>query len=366
MAAKSSPWTLGRSRIKSDDLTPQEQLTINRLARWYRLSVARRFLPDDRLSFCYRSKLREFVDLYYSKQYSRAHYGGLMVCGSVWNCPVCAAKITERRRLEIQQLLDKASAAGYSFFLATFTLQHSKEDSLTHVRSCLTDALEKTKSGRWWGDFSKQYGIIGNVAKSEVTYGVDFGWHFHKHLLFITSESLNAEKCASIRSELSDRYREKIANLGGYAHPIYGLDVRVGDNYIGDYIAKYGYEPSPAWSLAAEVSKGFSKVAKPGDHYTPFQLLDYLGTDSIFKEYAASMRGYNQLRWSNGLRKRFDLGVVVSDEELATAQDEDAFLFAQITDSQWEKIVSRDYQGQLLEVASSGNLEHFQIFLRSL
>lgn len=347
-------------------LSPDEKITINRLARWYRQSLARAILPNERVAKCYRVRTKELVDVLRSVKYKRAHYGGLMTCGSVWQCPVCAAKITERRRNELQQAINNATTKGYSFFLATFTLQHTRADTLKDVRTYLTDALEQTKSGRWWGDFTKKFEIIGNIAKSEVTYSMEHGWHFHKHLLFITCQPMNASKCASIKSALSTRYENKLALVGRYAHPIHGVDVRVGDTYVADYISKYGHEPPPAWSLAAEVSKSFSKTAKADGHYTPFQLLDFEDTKNLFVEYAMTMKKYNQLRWSNKLRKKLGLGAEISDEELAAMQDDDATLFAQLTIEQWKKIIKKEVRGHILEVASLGDVELFQTYLEHL
>lgn len=352
--------------VPRSKLSPAERMTVNRLARWYRQSLARAILPNERVAKCYRVRTKELVDVLCSVKHKRAHYGGLMTCGSVWQCPVCAAKITERRRAELQQAINSATAKGYSFFLATFTLQHTKADALKDVRTYLTDALEQTKSGRWWGDFVEEFEIIGNIAKSEVTYGMEHGWHFHKHLLFITRQPMNAPECSNIKAALSARYENKLALMGRYAHPIHGVDVRVGDTYVADYISKYGREPSPAWSLAAEVSKSFSKTAKADGHYTPFQLLDFADTKNLFGEYAMTMKKYNQLRWSNGLRKKLELGAEMSDEEIASVQDDDAALFAQLTISQWRKIIKADARGHVLEVASHGDIELFQTYLKHL
>src|SRR4051794_16390042 len=71
-----------------------------RQVRWQLQREARALLPDERVAFCMRRIQATTVDVLYSPQHKSAHYGGLMVCGSVWVCPLCAAKISEHRRVE--------------------------------------------------------------------------------------------------------------------------------------------------------------------------------------------------------------------------------------------------------------------------
>lgn len=354
-------------------LTPTEKMTNNRLVRWQRQSVARDLLPNERVAKCYRVRIKELVDVLRSVKYKRAHYGGLMTCGSVWHCPVCTAKITERRRIDLQAAIDKASSMGIYFFMATFTLSHTKEDKLFDVRSCLTDALTKTKSGRWYQDLIEAFEIFGNVTGSEVTYGTEFGWHFHKHAIYFTQQPMNESKCVQIQKALSVQYGSKLASLGRYAHPIHGVDIRAGDTHVADYIAKYGHDRNVSnWSLAAEITKSSSKGALQGkDHFTPFELLDLCfngeqEAGALFQEYASTMKNTRQLRFSNGLRDLLGLDEEISDEELAAVQDDDAALFAQLTISQWRKIIQREARGNILEVASHGDIELFQTYLKHL
>lgn len=352
-------------------LTPEEKMTINRLARWRRQSVARELLPNERVAKCYRVRVKEFVDVLRSIEHKRAHYGGLVTCASVWSCPVCSSKITERRRIDLQAAIDKAASMGFYFFMATFTLSHTKADTLNDVRARLTDALTKTKSGRWYQDFVEEFQIFGNVTASEVTYGTEFGWHFHKHAIYFTRQPMSESKCVQIQNALSVQYGKKLASLGRYAHPIYGVDIRAGNSHVADYVAKYGHDRSN-WSLAAEITKSSSKRALQNkDHFTPFELLDlYFNGESeagkLFQEYASTMKGTRQLRFSNGLRDLLNLDEEMSDEELAAAQDDDAVLFAQLTVAQWRKILRHEARGQVLEVAARGDIELFQTYLRSL
>jgi hypothetical protein len=373
MSVNASAWTpLDRSRLHLKKMQAEDRLMVNRLIRWQRQSVARSIVPGERVAKCYRVRVRELVDVMRSKKFKRAHYGGLFTCTSVWSCPVCAAKITERRRIELQQAVDKAISKGITFFMVTWTLQHTKQDTLRDVRDSLGVALRKLRAGRWYQGFIEDWDIVGNVTGSEVTYGTEFGWHYHKHSIFFSNKVLSDLDLQNIQLDLSSKYRSILEKMGRYAHPLIGVHVRSGDSAVADYIAKYGQQRDISnWSLAAEITKGSSKNAlQESDHFTPFELLDLAlhqqDDGSLFREYVNTMKGDHQIRWSADLRAALDLGDEITDEEIASAQDEDAYLFAQVTLSQWRKILRNEKRGQLLEVASMGDVDLFQKFLLTI
>jgi hypothetical protein len=352
-------------------LSPDEQAAQNRLIRWQRQSAAARLLYFDkqRVCKCYRVKVKPAVEVLHSSKIQRAHYGGLMTCGSVWMCPVCSAKITERRRLELESI----DAAELSCFMVTLTLQHESDDKLKIVQSHLSEAWRKMKSGRWWKTFHSEFLIMGSVTGTEVTYGLESGWHPHKHVLIWSLLSFHEIDPESIRERISRRFEYILQKMGRYVSPVYGVDVRKGNDLIREYVAKFGHEPKDkTWSLAAEITKAPAKIGlKYGDHYTPFQLLDlYLGgsrlAGKLFREYAITMKGTNQLVWSRGTRELFGLDREMSDEELAAAQEQDAVILALLQPEHWRVILRQEKRSALLEVANTGNIEYLRVFLCSL
>lgn len=50
------------------------------------------------------------IDLCKGHTHGKAFYQGLMACGGVWTCPVCAAKVSERRRQELKEAIRAADA----------------------------------------------------------------------------------------------------------------------------------------------------------------------------------------------------------------------------------------------------------------
>lgn len=67
-----------------------------------------------------------------------AYYVGLQTCGSVWTCPICAARVAEVRRKEIEKAVKNAYSIGYQSIMITLTFPHSKKMSLKELlRTCL-------------------------------------------------------------------------------------------------------------------------------------------------------------------------------------------------------------------------------------
>ena len=55
-------------------------------------------LPNSRTAKCLWRRCAPKVDVMRDKSHGKAFFRGLQTCSSVWACPVCAAKIAERRR----------------------------------------------------------------------------------------------------------------------------------------------------------------------------------------------------------------------------------------------------------------------------
>jgi len=80
----------------------EEEQRRQRLFRWALQAEARQWLPHERVAECLRvvNPMALGVEVLHAPRQQAAHYKSLIVCGSVWMCPLCAAKISERRRSE--------------------------------------------------------------------------------------------------------------------------------------------------------------------------------------------------------------------------------------------------------------------------
>ena len=77
---------------------------VRRVERFALQSVARDILPTSRTAKCLRIRAYDKdVQVWKSKNHKTASYAGLQTCGSVWVCPVCGAKVVERRRVRFSK-----------------------------------------------------------------------------------------------------------------------------------------------------------------------------------------------------------------------------------------------------------------------
>lgn len=348
--AKSSPPPL--SVVRSDAA----------VRRFMLQSAARQLMPGERVARCLRVPNGSGVDVFYAPAVRAAHYGGLQTCGSVWMCPVCAAKISERRRLELQTAL---GGYGGLVALATFTISHQASDALSALLTGFLTSLSKLRSSSPWTRISQRFGVSGSVRALEITHGSN-GWHPHAHILFFLPSDVDLSAFADA---LRRRWLAVLTRAGLSASWAIGVDVRAADGAVGDYVAKMGHD----WTAAHELTKAVVKKGRRAESRTVAQLLaDYaLNGDgqagALWREYAQLFRGKHQLVWSDGLRARLlpELDEK-SDEELAAQHDEMAVLLATLTLPQWRAVVANDARAELLSVAASGDRVQLVSFLACL
>lgn len=353
-------------------LSKREQSTARTIRRYALQSAARDLLPREAVAKCMRRIIpgveRDAVSVLYSPSKEAAHFGGLQICKSVWHCPVCSAKISEKRREDLSTGLrnwsEMYTAQNRRVLLVTFTLQHDKGDDLSVVYTALKRARRLLVSGRKAKPFNNEYGIKGHVRSLELTYGVN-GWHPHLHVLMFFDQEV---PIIPFEAAIKARWSECVQSAGRYASWEHGCDVRFSDADIADYVAKWGYEPK--WTPAHEMAKSGSKIGRRGGN-TPMQLLsDYLDGDQragrLWMQYAVNFKGERQLHWSKGMRQLLGLATEKTDEELAVEQDEIAVILASLTVGAWRVVIANDARGELLEVASSGDVNRVQTFLARL
>jgi hypothetical protein len=314
------------------------------------------------------------VEIWHSLRYQLAHYGGLIQCGSVWHCPNCAAKISERRRSEeLEPAIKRHIEGGGAVYLETYTVSHSRFDNLPVLLRLFLEARRRMRQGRQAQKRKWAFGIIGTISVLEVTWSPLNAWHPHKHELVFTTNQVGNMSAKTYAAQARAEW-ERAAAQQGLRMDAHGYKLDRTYGAVADYIAKFGREPlKPPWGVEAEMTKGHLKQGRgPIEHMTPFGLLAhiYQGEEELaplFQAYARWFKGHKQLSWSKGLRKRL-LGNEQerTDEELAQEQQEDAVLLGRLTRAQWRVVLANDARGELLEVARSGDWEHVQTFLTEI
>ncbi len=340
------------------------------LLKWALQSASRELLPDWRVADCLRKLVpgRRAVEIWHSLRWQRAHYKALHVCSSVWVCPVCASKISERRRADLAAGIE--AHGELRAVLVTFTVQHSREDTLGVLLGDLLASYRDLKRHRPWVSFALLTGLVGSVRSLEFTYGVH-GWHPHLHSLYFFDRRSSFDPGA-VTEFFKSSWLGALEKNGLAASYTFGVDVRAADADVAGYVAKFGREPvRPSWSLEAELTKSGVKVSRGEGGRSPLQLLaDHLGGDKaaghLWVEYAAATKGKHQLQWTRGLRALLGLGVEQTDEQIAAAVEDDAVLLAALGPEVWRVVLANDARGELLQVARSGDVSAVNAFLVSL
>jgi hypothetical protein len=295
-----------------------------------------------RVCWCQRTvKNRgESISVYRQATGGGARFSGLSTCGSVWHCPVCAAKITETRRRELDLALTAWVRQGGIAQLLTLTFPHEADWPLADLLERFGKALTSFKNSRAYKRVMEGAGRAGSIRSLETTWGEN-GWHPHTHdLVFIKADLSDADVDALAGAWVKALMKPAVglatsANLNDMLKPAskgrgcIALNLQDG-SYAAEYIAKFGHDS--AWGAAAEMTKPHAKVGALGQvggeqHFTPFQLLAWAENGderaaALFREFGQAFEGKRMLSWSPGLRKALNLAEQeLSDEDIAAHED---------------------------------------------
>jgi len=316
---------------------------------------------------CRHVRTAHFVGVHYRPEFMQAHYRGIATCGSVWACPVCASVIQERRRLELEHLVQWAGDQELQAIMVTFTFPHTSFDTLSDLLGCLADAFKRFRTGGPFRRFKDLLGFLGLVRSLEVTHGAN-GWHPHTHELWLVDPSVGME----IRQRLVELW-ERACVAAGLLDPNdlakveafrrHSVDVKLNAT-SGQYLAKQ--DSSRKWGITHEVAKATSKAGKAkGVHPHEFLVRKGPGDEARYFEYLEAMKGRRQLFWSPGLKGRCGLDDV-DDQVIAEEASDPADLLGNLVQDEWEFIRSKRVVAQVLEAAEVGGWELVQRYLKRL
>lgn len=362
-----------------------------RAERYALRAVARALLPErSTLAGCgrWRRGGASTVDVLYSSMAQRSHFGGLQTCGLVWEDPVCAAKIAEGRRADLDAGVTAWRGAGGLVVLQSLTTAHRGGLSLGPHLAALQDAVRWMANHRDYKALRARYGLVGVVRGLESTWGPADGHHPHHNGLAFLEVSPGGFDVAAYEEELYRCYLPALERFGLTCSRARGVDVRATSGAVGDYLAKWGRLPERRpWGVVDELVKAHTKRAGrhglgDGDeHLAPFELLRrVLESGALrtgesryvlpWREFARAFHGRHQLQWTRGLRDRLiacgaAIGVeAATDGELAEEQlsrgDE---LLASLDVGQWGAVLALGRESALLDVADGGDREAVAVFV---
>lgn len=303
-------------------------------------------------------------------------YGGLVVCGAIHVCAVCAANIRYQRSLEIGHAARAHLEAGGSLVMLTLTVPHSRGMPLDELWSLVSEGWHACATGRYRKADRKRWGRVDYVRAVEVTHGGN-GWHPHLHvLLFLDGTDDLEARAAEVEQSWWERWSTFVVGRG-YRQPSreHGVDARaVSTSTIGDYLVKVQDgdmpEGSAAWGPSQEMARADLKRSGRGNT-TPFGLVDRWMADkdvqalAAWREWEVSSKGRRVLTWSRGLKDRYDVHEL-DDQTAAERRQWEAEVLYLLCPDEWDVVRDAGADFALLEEAAMGGREAVEAYLRDL
>ncbi len=374
-AAQPAPLGIYAKSASPPPVTGEEKIRLLRADRYRHLATARElFIAEGRkaglqyahdyakTAKCSHVMHGQAVSVHHSTQHKKAFFSGLITCGSVWACPVCSAKIQERRRVELAHMIDWAWGQHYQPMLVTLTAPHRRDQSLADLRAMQAKALKLLRSGKGGAAMRQTLGYRGLVRGLELTYGGN-GWHLHTHEMWLVNLHQDGEEAKAV---ILDRWRAACAKVGLLdldnsaqveAFNEHAVDVKERCS-ASDYLAKM--DDSRHWGADRELAKSSSKKGKKSGRH-PFGLLadaadGCVKSGRLFVEYAAAMKGSAQLYWSRGLKALVGIDEI-TDEAIAERADDEAIVLGRLLPAQWKIVLRAGARAHLLDAAETGGWE---------
>lgn len=315
------------------------------------------------------------VDVKKSFEHQKTFLTGVATCGSVWCCANCAAKIQERRRVEIAHAIEYFYSIKETSkqnlkqaAMITFTFSHSFGDDLADMLERQQLAFVGLRNGKAWEKFKAVFGFEGLIKSLEVTYG-DNGYHPHTHELWFIDRNLNRESIdaylmSKFRAKKHHEYRDYLLTLTSEEifkyllidrweqycskHDLIGKNLTVFRNRSvdikfnarnSDYLAKQ--DDSSHWGADREMAKATSKNGKakglhPFCFLTKFEETGNTKWSKLWLEYSKCFLGKRQIFWSQRLKDRVGIDDL-KDEEIAARNEDDAYTVYEIGDD-WRRV----------------------------
>jgi hypothetical protein len=306
------------------------------------------------------------------------YISGVETCGSVWNCPVCALKISTKRAEQVREILTwSQTRETFSHGFLTLTTRHNKTEKCKDVKKRVLDAWRKVTQTRKYKEFGAE-----TIRALEVKFNINNGWHPHLHIAIIAEKS-QTELKQFVQSFIIPKFLNLMDNESMSANQKY--KEIWGGNGVSDYITK--------WDLSLELTHAESKN-NFSNSYTPFGMLKELvkqpiefselestqyfypagqktaqKTDEMllrmelekrFLEYSKAFKGSKQLTISRKLKDKFKEFDLLTDEEIVKESQEGSEIKLKISRELFKTIASNRVQADVINAFQIGGLALLQ------
>lgn len=222
---------------------------------------------------------------------------GLQQCHNTWACPVCAPRLLNIYRIKLNAIFGEAIKQGYSLRMMTFTVPHysdeSADDVLTRLMQCYRDFSLYTRVMRRQKSFEAE--VFGSVTATECKYSFSYGFHFHRHVVFMIKDNAAFERDFL---KMREWWKKRTLQHSRYGETPKRNWLHLSPQRINtaSYIAKLTGEITKTDQPKNASRDMFELLASDDDHDL-----------EIFAEFACAVRGHRRIQRSKNLTKNLHL-----------------------------------------------------------
>lgn len=237
---------------------------------------------------------------------------GHLTCKNTWACPVCTARIMEKRRQRIAAALDALGDKLFAFSL-TFTIPHLRFQSCHEVTDILYKTWQRFNSAKscsqsredqFTSPIKNFFKLIKHYVRvGEYTWGKN-GWHPHFHFIFWTDFE-SAKTIAQCQTALQKSWNKMFENIAKAYWKKNNLDRDINKflnciehaalnktsesvyfslNKDGSLFRVQSSDYISGWGGDSEATGNRLKKASHNDHLTQWQILELAPTDKKYAE----------------------------------------------------------------------------------
>jgi hypothetical protein len=336
-----------------------------------------------RIFFCSRFPVdipqSKNIEVHKNLENRKAYYKNLMVCGSVWSCPICSLRISTQRVKKLQAAIKywQELLSCHRVLFVTSTIPHTINQSLHQVRSSFMSArrrmreqkiLKRTPGFMSFNEICENFGLVGSVSGMETTYGKN-GWHYHSHEIFFLSWELSSEAIEKLRELMVIAWKralvsEKVAIKNDDAFFKRSIDIELVSS--GSDIASYISKTGGGWTASHEVAKSQVKKGRMGS-MSIFDLArgiaqaqDKQKCQKLIREFSKEMFGKRQLFFSKGMASLLHYD---EDEELEDGEGLSELLGI-INQIDWQIIRKKELRGEFLQICETSGFDSAINFIK--
>lgn len=396
--------TICQSKTNSKENKDLSKSQANRRSAYALKKTSAKLLPAERVSYCLSQRIDadRGVGVRYNKTTGKASYDNLQLCGSVWVCPCCSARILAKRGNEVEKGVENWTQAGGAVFMLTLTHAHKRTDNLALKMKLLQKGLSRFFGDRAMKKVFNQFGKVGQIKALETTYSDASGWHPHHHILMFSkmspdeflSDTVAVTFDKNNHVEYVTPYREKQLEKLGRVDDIkqvtfeffiksYWIKIcrEVG---LGLPTMKHGVNIQNAsavktyltkFKTAQELTNAQAKSGN-GDSRNQWEILadahnGCASSGKLWQIYADSFKGQRQLFWSRGLKEMLLIDEIADDEieELEGNKEDDFINIIELGVEDWGYIRKKNWEAQLLDIVEDDqkqDKENLSIFIYSI